>query len=104
MSSYRQIRFTKLILKKATNVFGGHQMTRTYFSLQCRKAFTNGLIQKLSYANKTSKADDKNESLTDYQAYDMVHKLTDGDRAALTKALNQFESNKIKSKFQGEFR
>lgn len=41
-------------------------------------------------------------TLTDVQAYDMIHQLDDAERAALTKAINQYESNKIKSKFQGE--
>lgn len=41
-------------------------------------------------------------TLTDVQAYDMIHQLSDAERAAVTKAINQYESNKIKSQFQGK--
>lgn len=81
------------------NVFKGQQTTiRTYIRSECRKTFLNGFIQMLPYSTKSN---DNNVTLTDYQAFDMIHKLTDEDRGALTKALNQYESNKIKSKFQG---
>lgn len=41
-------------------------------------------------------------TLTEYQAYDMIHKLSDNDRASLSSALNKFDSELIKSKFQGK--
>lgn len=41
------------------------------------------------------------DTLTEYHAYDMIHKLSDNDRKSLSKALNKYESEKIKSKFQG---
>lgn len=43
------------------------------------------------------------DTLTEYHAYDMIHKLSDNDRASLSKALNKYDSDKIKSKFQGKF-
>lgn len=43
------------------------------------------------------------DTLTEYHAYDMIHKLSDNDRASLLKALNKYNSDKIKTKFQGEF-
>lgn len=43
------------------------------------------------------------DTLTEYHAYDMIHKLSDNDRKSLSKALNKYESEKIKSKFQGNF-
>lgn len=42
------------------------------------------------------------DTLTEYQAYDMIHKLSDSDRTSLSSALNKFDSEKIKSKLQGE--
>lgn len=41
------------------------------------------------------------DTLTEYHAYDMIHKLSDNDRASLSKALSKYNSDKIKSKFQG---
>lgn len=41
------------------------------------------------------------DTLTEYQAYDMIYKLSDNDRESLSKALSKYESDKIKSKFQG---
>lgn len=43
------------------------------------------------------------DTLTEYHAYDMIHKLSENDRASLLKALNKYNSDKIKSKFQGNF-
>lgn len=43
------------------------------------------------------------DTLTEYHAYDMIHKLSDNDRASLSKALSKYDSEKIKSKFQGNF-
>ena len=45
---------------------------------------------------------DKIGELTEYHAYDMIHKLTDNDRKALSNALSRYDSEKTKSKFQGE--
>lgn len=42
------------------------------------------------------------DTLTEYHAYDMIHKLSDDERISLSKALSKFESDKIKSKFQGK--
>lgn len=42
------------------------------------------------------------DTLTEYQAYDMIHKLSDNDRTSLLGALNKYGSEKIKSKLQGE--
>lgn len=53
-------------------------------------------------ANDASKLTGDGTTLTDVQAYDMIHQLSDAERAAVTKAINQYESNKIKSKFQGK--
>lgn len=44
------------------------------------------------------------DTITEYQAYDMIHKLSDKDRASLSSALNKFDSELIKSKFQGKMR
>lgn len=44
------------------------------------------------------------DTLTEYQAYDMIHKLSDSDRVSLSSALNKFDSELIKSKFQGKMR
>lgn len=52
--------------------------------------------------NDASKPTTNSNALTDVQAFDMIHQLSDADRAALTKAINQYESNKIKTKFQGK--
>lgn len=41
------------------------------------------------------------DTLTEYHAYDMIHKLSDNDRASLLKALSKYNSDKVKSKFQG---
>lgn len=41
-------------------------------------------------------------SLSQYQAYDMIHKLTDQERTSLKNALNQYESDIVKSKLQGK--
>lgn len=43
----------------------------------------------------------ENDTLTEYQAYDMIHKLSDNERVSLSSALNKYDSEKIKSKFQG---
>lgn len=43
------------------------------------------------------------DTLTEYHAYDMIHKLSDNDRAFLSKALSRYNSEKTKSKFQGTF-
>lgn len=43
------------------------------------------------------------DTLTEYHAYDMIHRLSDNDRASLSKALSKYNSDKIKSKFQGKF-
>lgn len=43
------------------------------------------------------------DTLTEYHAYDMIHKLSENDRASLLKALNKYNSDRIKSKFQGNF-
>lgn len=43
------------------------------------------------------------DTLTEYHAYDMIHKLSENDRASLLKALNKYNSDKIKSKFQGNY-
>lgn len=42
------------------------------------------------------------DMLTEYHAYDMIYKLSDNDRASLSKALSKYDSDKIKSKFQGK--
>lgn len=47
-------------------------------------------------------ADEITPSLSQYQAYDMIHKLTDQERKSLRDALNQYESDVTKSKFQGK--
>lgn len=41
------------------------------------------------------------DTLTEYHAYDILIKLSDNDRDALKKALNKYDSDQIKSKFQG---
>lgn len=56
---------------------------------------------KIANTNPTSNIGEY-DTLTEYQAYDMIHKLSDNDRLSLSKALNNYESDKIKSKFQGE--
>lgn len=80
------------------------------FSSNCAKLnnrLTNSVLaHRFTHSTSTVELKNKVESnesepLKDEQAYDMIHKLTDGDRATLTKALNQYESNKIKSKIQG---
>lgn len=61
------------------------------------------------YGEKSSSAADQTRSigeydtLTEYHAYDMIHKLSDNDRASLSKALNRYGSEKVKSKLQGNF-
>lgn len=42
------------------------------------------------------------DTLTEYHAYDMIHKLSDKDRTSLSKAISRYDSEKIKSKFQGK--
>lgn len=62
------------------------------------------------YGEKSSSAADQTRSigeydtLTEYHAYDMIHKLSDNDRASLSKALNRYGSEKVKSKLQGNYR
>lgn len=42
------------------------------------------------------------DTLTEYHAYDMIFKLSDNDRKALSNALNKYDSEKFKSKLQGK--
>lgn len=53
-----------------------------------------------STSNKTPNIGEY-DTLSEFQAYDMIHKLSNNDRASLLKALNKYNSDKIKSKFQG---
>lgn len=58
----------------------------------------------MKYTGKTSNQTPnigEYDTLTEYHAYDMIHKLSENDRASLLKALNKYNSDKIKSKFQG---
>lgn len=73
-----------------------------------QKSTTNNQINetkstetKTANTNPTSNIGEY-DTLTEYQAYDMIHKLSDNDRLSLSKALNNYESDKIKTKFQGE--
>lgn len=50
---------------------------------------------------ETNQSTNGENELTEYHAYDMIHKLSDNERASLSKALSKFNSDKIKSKFQG---
>lgn len=45
----------------------------------------------------------KTGELTEYHAFDMIHKLSDNDRKSLSKALSRYDSEKTKSKFQGNY-
>lgn len=56
---------------------------------------------KSSASNQTQNIGDY-DTLTEYNAYDMIHKLSDNERASLSKALSKYNSDKTKSKFQGE--
>lgn len=40
-------------------------------------------------------------SISKYQVYEMVHKLTDDERLSLKQALNQYESDEVKAKLEG---
>lgn len=44
------------------------------------------------------------DTLTEYHALDILIKLSDNDRNALKKALSKYDSDQIKSKFQGNLK
>lgn len=60
--------------------------------------------EKSSSAADQTRSIGEYDTLTEYHAYDMIHKLSDNDRASLSKALNRYGSEKVKSKLQGNFR
>lgn len=55
-------------------------------------------IEQPSASEQTPKVGE----LTEYHAFDMIHKLSDNDRKSLSKALSRYDSEKTKSKFQGK--
>lgn len=57
----------------------------------------------IKYVEQSSASDQtaKIGELTEFQAYDMIHKLSDNDRKSLLNALSRYDSEKTKSKFQG---
>lgn len=63
---------------------------------------TNNNNDKSSSANQTQSIGDYH-TLTEYNAYNMIANLSDNERASLSKALSKYNSDKIKSKFQGKF-
>lgn len=54
-----------------------------------------------SSSNHSNKTQNVGDTLTEYNAYDMIHKLSDNERVSLSKALNKYNSDKTKSKLQG---
>lgn len=65
------------------------QMRQLWLSMRCRSTDKHN-------------AEEITPSLSQYQAYDMIHKLTDQERGSLKNALNQYESDIVKTKFQGK--
>lgn len=55
------------------------------------------------YNGEKSSTNQTHHTLTEYNAYDMIANLSDNERASLSKALSTYNSDKIKSKFQGKF-
>lgn len=68
-------------------------------SCGCYRSFTHSsikFVEQPSTPDQTAKIGE----LTEYHAYDMIHKLSDNDRKALSTALSRYDSEKIKSQFQ----
>lgn len=72
-----------------------HSHKQSVVSVPLTRSFT-------TTRNDANKLTTDGSTLTDVQAYDMIHQLSDAERAAVTKAINQYESHKNKSNFQGE--
>lgn len=68
-------------------------------SCGCYRSFTHSSI-KFMEQPPASDQTAKTGELTEYHAYDMIHKLSDNDRKALSTALSRYDSEKTKSQFQ----
>lgn len=88
--------------------------TRKTFSVirPCTTATSNGssrffMHSAVKYVGQPPDSDQDHTAkigeLTEFQAYDMIHKLSDNDRKSLSNALSRYDSEKTKSKFQGKF-
>lgn len=73
----------------------------TYTSSGSYRWFTQSSV---NYIDQTPASDStpKIGELTEYHAFDMIHKLSDNDRKVLSKALSRYDSEKTKSKLQGK--
>lgn len=71
----------------------------TYTSCGSYRSFTHSSV-KFNEQPPASDQAGKIGELTEYHAYDMVHKLSDNDRKALSNALSRFDAEKTKSQFK----
>lgn len=92
-----------------SSIINGNGVSNHIYATRPQQFRTNNLMQKrniwYSTCNRTTdkhNADEITPSLSQYQAYDMIHKLTEQERESLKNALNQYESDIVRSKFQGK--
>lgn len=113
----QQLTVTKCFVHAPVEVFASHSVISHVraIPLLCHRTITQtttqfapatpvtGATNINENVSNTTDASDTGDSdtLTEYQAYDMIHKLNDNERASLSSALNKYDSEKIKSKFQG---
>lgn len=100
----RYICYQKLFISNYHYQFTKTSLQKIRTPFLNNKCYPNVYRQQRNLVNTLrNKETNPNEVISDYQAYDMVYKLTDKERASLKKALNQYESDQVKSKFQGKY-
>lgn len=92
-----------------SSLINGNAVSNHNYANQQQQIRKSNLLQKRNIWYSTScrttdkhNADEITPSLSQYQAYDMIHKLTEQERESLKNALNQYESDIVRSKFQGK--
>lgn len=78
---------------------GSHVTYAANTSCGSYRSFTRSAIQFMEQPPASDQTPKIGE-LTEYHAYDMIHKLSDNDRKALSNALSRYDSEKTKSQFQ----
>lgn len=95
--------YQKLFISNYHYQFTRISLEKTQTTLLNNRCYPHFVRQERSIVNTLrKKGTNPNEVISDYQAYDMMHKLTDEERKSLKKALSQYESDQVKSKFQGK--
>lgn len=117
----QQLSVTKCVAHTPIDIFSSHSVIGHVKTIQllCHRTITQttassapattttrlaaGTTNTNENVTNTKSASDTvdSDTLTEYQAYDMIHKLSDNERASLSSAINKYDSEKIKSKFQG---